>query len=194
VFKKCLKFVCLSNPIRNELFYFSSFRRSDKTLLYVINVHEFESEVGFSLWPFIGQKLDQSETRFSIFHLFGILIKLCYRLSMSNNSNPRSDFSSELSLVRNLTNQKRALLFFVLSAFWEKFLTTWQFCQSVFLGLEDKLVIFLEVESSATEVLGAESWFDQVILISHLRRIWIFSGGQLTPYRHFSLIQSEFSG
>ncbi len=59
----------------------------------------------------------QSETSFFIFRLFGVLIKLCYRLSMSRNSNPRSDFPSEFSLVRNSTNQKRAFLFFVFSAF-----------------------------------------------------------------------------
>jgi hypothetical protein len=44
---KCLKFVCLSKPIRNELFYFKAFRTSDRTLLEVIRVHECKSDVGF---------------------------------------------------------------------------------------------------------------------------------------------------
>jgi len=34
----------------------------------------------------------QSETSFSIFRRFDVLIKLCYSLSMSRNSNLRSDF------------------------------------------------------------------------------------------------------
>ncbi len=59
----------------------------------------------------------QSETSFSIFRRFDVLIKLCYRLSMSRNSNLRSDFFSELSLVRNWTNQKPDFLFFVFSVF-----------------------------------------------------------------------------
>ncbi len=48
----------------------------------------------------------QSETSFSILCLFDVLIKLCYRLSMSINANPRSDFPAELPLVKNSTNQK----------------------------------------------------------------------------------------
>jgi hypothetical protein len=59
----------------------------------------------------------QSETSFSIFRLFDVLIKLCYGLSMSRNANPRSDFPAELPLVRNATNQKRAFLFLIFSVF-----------------------------------------------------------------------------
>jgi hypothetical protein len=79
-------------PISNELFYFLSFQCSDETLPRVIDAQESESEVRFSLWVFIGQKLDQAEMNFSIFRLFNVLMRLCYRLSMSRNSNPRSDF------------------------------------------------------------------------------------------------------
>jgi hypothetical protein len=59
----------------------------------------------------------QSETSFSIFRRFDVLLKLCYTLSMSRNSNLRSNFFSEFSLVRNWTNQKPAFLFFVFSMF-----------------------------------------------------------------------------
>jgi hypothetical protein len=111
--------------IKNELFYFSSFQCSDETLLEVIDAQESESEVRFSLRVSIGQKLDQSAMSFSIFYLFNFLMKLYHRLSMPKNQNPKSDFLCEFPLVRNLTNQKRPFLFFVFSAFWEKFLTTW---------------------------------------------------------------------
>jgi hypothetical protein len=107
--KVCLS-ICLSKPIRNELLYFSSFRCSEKSLLQVIDAQESESEVGFSLWVSIGQKLDQSETSFSIFLFFDVLRKVCYRLSVPSNSNPRSDFLSEFPLVRNSTNQIEGLI------------------------------------------------------------------------------------
>ena len=67
---------------------------SDKSLLQVIDTQESESEVGFSLRASIGQKLDQSETNFSIFRLFDVLIKVYYRLSMPRNPNPRQNFPS----------------------------------------------------------------------------------------------------
>jgi len=64
---------------------------------------------------------------FSIFSLFNILIKLYYRLSIPKNPNLKSDFSSELSLVRNPTNQKRAFLFFVFRMFWWNFTIGYQY-------------------------------------------------------------------
>ncbi len=101
--KNCLKFVCpsvcVSKPIRNELFYFSSFWCSDKTLLEIIDIQECESEVGFPRRASIGQKLVQSETSFSIFHLFDVLIKLCFRLSMPRNPNPRLAFFNMYFLI-----------------------------------------------------------------------------------------------
>jgi len=48
----------------------------------------------------------QSETSFSIFHLFDVLIKLYYRLSTSRNPNLRSDFLFKLSLIGNCTLKK----------------------------------------------------------------------------------------
>ncbi len=54
-----MKKVCLSvQANQKQAFYFSSFRCSDKALLEVIDVQEFESEVGFSLWAIIGEDLD----------------------------------------------------------------------------------------------------------------------------------------
>ncbi len=44
----------------------------------------------------MGQKLDLSETSFSIFHLFDVLKKHYHRLSMPRNLNPRQDLSSRM--------------------------------------------------------------------------------------------------
>ncbi len=95
-----------TRPIKNELFYFSSFQCSDETLSEVIDAQESESEVRFTLRVSIGQKLDQSAMSFSTFHLFNVLMKLYHRLSMPRNPNLKSDFLCEFPLVRNLTNQK----------------------------------------------------------------------------------------
>jgi hypothetical protein len=89
-----------TRPIKNELFYFSSFQCSDETFPEVIDAQESESEVRFSLWFPIGQKLDQSEISYSIFRLFGVPMKFCYRLSMSRNPNPMSNYSSEFSFLK----------------------------------------------------------------------------------------------
>ncbi len=110
----------------------------------------------------------QSETSFSIFRLFRVLIELCYRLSMSRNSNPRLDFSSELSLVRNSTNQVSRPREFDQSGFegrgfqpirfWGAGISTNQvargpeFSQWNFSKLEFQSVKFLEVGISANPV------------------------------------------
>ncbi len=70
--KKCLKFVCLSKSIRNKLFYFSSFRYSDRTLLEFI---------------------------------------------AAQDSNLKSNFPAKISMVKNSTNRKRAIIFFIFLVF-----------------------------------------------------------------------------
>ncbi len=110
--KKCLKFVCLSVclsvcPSQSETSFSIPFSER-KGYTAVKKCLKF---VCLSVCP------SQSETSFSIFRLFDVLIKLCYGLSMSRNANPRSDFPAELPLVRNATNQKRAFLFLIFSVF-----------------------------------------------------------------------------
>ncbi len=52
----------------------------------------------------------QSETSFSIFHLFDVLIKLYYRLSTSRNPNLTCDFLFKLRLIGNCTLKKLGTL------------------------------------------------------------------------------------
>jgi hypothetical protein len=52
----------------------------------------------------------QSGTSFCSLRLFDVLMKLCYRLSMTRNPNPSSDFAFEFPLVRNSTNQMEGLI------------------------------------------------------------------------------------
>jgi hypothetical protein len=84
----------------------------------VIEGQEFESEVSFSIWTSIDRKLAQSEMSFSIFCVFYVLMKLYCRLSIPTSQNLTSDFPSELPLVKNSTNQKRAFLFLAFPVFW----------------------------------------------------------------------------
>ena len=69
--------------------------------------------------------MDQSKVSFFIWRLFDLLIKLCNRLSISRNSNLKSVFRSEVSLVRKWTNQKLAF-FPRLKGRWHKINKAWQ--------------------------------------------------------------------
>jgi len=113
--------VCLSqtNQKRAEWKYMETlFIMPERASPRVIEDGEFESAVRFSLWLFIGHKFDQSEMSFSNFRLFGVLMKLYYRLSILRNPNLQSDFLSDFSLVTNSTNQKWAFLNSGFSMFW----------------------------------------------------------------------------
>ena len=85
---------------RDALFYFASSRCSHKSLLEVINTKESESEVWFPVPTTIGEKLDQSETRFFILWLFQVLIGLYCRLSGARSLNLRS--ASTLLIINQL--------------------------------------------------------------------------------------------
>ena len=67
--KNCLKFVCLSYPIRNELFCSSAFWHSDRTLLQVIDTQDSESEIGSFRQVLIGQEFEQAKTTFFYFSI-----------------------------------------------------------------------------------------------------------------------------